>query len=558
MTTEVLQEYLVKLGYAIDEITLHKFNASLSNTTKGIMRTGSALVGMGVAVEESVEKFAYSMRKMYFSSELAGTSATNLKSMEFAGKQVGISSDALSGSLTNMTKILDTQPNMRGWLRGMGIGVKETKDGVQDVDQIMIDLVKKANTMPENIGASWMEKFGMGWEQYHLIRNHTEEFIESLTRAKDAYQSFGMSMDDKEGVTKHYATEMDALGLKWDIFKTKLGQDLMPAFDSAAVSFGNLMDEMIKNSGSFFKAWEAGIALVEKGASYLDEKLIQKPERDVSAESAKDKESWSPKKKKRIKDLYKLSQIDENGVMGFYQAKGWTKEQAAGITAQFVSESGLDPFLPGDKNKKGEYTAFGIGQWHKDRQANYEKLFGHRMQEAGKKDALIEQLEFGNWELNNTEKKAGDKIKSSSTAREAGVLGSKFYERPAAVEEAARNRGVMAERFAKYYKKNEDNILTKSNSDIPDLKLVIARPSTVSEQTTNASSAYQSMLKSKNGADSEFPGVVNSSAQKGANITQTNNFHITGDNAKDIANNVSGKLGRVNADTVRQFSSVMQ
>lgn len=117
--------------------------------------------------------------------------------------------------------------------------------------------------------------------------------------------------------------------------------------------------------------------------------------------------------------------------MEFFISKGWTKEQAAGIVGNLQAESGANLKINavGDGGK-----AYGIAQWHPDRQALFEKQYGKPIREANFK----EQLEFVNWELNNSESMAGSLIKQAKTAEEAAVLTDKYYERSAGLHTGRR------------------------------------------------------------------------------------------------------------------------
>ena len=108
--------------------------------------------------------------------------------------------------------------------------------------------------------------------------------------------------------------------------------------------------------------------------------------------------------------------------MKFFQSAGYTKEQAAGIVGNLQSESGknLDTNAVGDGGK-----AKGIAQWHPDRQATFQKVMGRDL----KSSTLEEQLKFVDWELKNTEREAGDKLRQAKTAAEAARIVDKQYER---------------------------------------------------------------------------------------------------------------------------------
>jgi hypothetical protein len=126
---------------------------------------------------------------------------------------------------------------------------------------------------------------------------------------------------------------------------------------------------------------------------------------------------------------------DGRSAMEFFQGRGWTAEQAAGIVSNLKRESNLDPSAVGDGGK-----AYGIAQWHPDRQAQFQKVYGKPITES----SLGEQLEFVDWELKNTEKRAGNKLKNAKTAAEAGSIVSQDYERPADKLGEASKRAELA------------------------------------------------------------------------------------------------------------------
>lgn len=103
---------------------------------------------------------------------------------------------------------------------------------------------------------------------------------------------------------------------------------------------------------------------------------------------------------------------------------GYSPAQAAGIIGNLKQESGqrLDPNVVGDKG-----TAFGIAQWRGPR---YEAL-QRFARDAGKdwRDPVL-QTDFIDYELKNSERRAGDLLRSAQTPEEAAKAFIAF-ERPA-------------------------------------------------------------------------------------------------------------------------------
>lgn len=105
-----------------------------------------------------------------------------------------------------------------------------------------------------------------------------------------------------------------------------------------------------------------------------------------------------------------------------FMGYGWTAEQSAGVIGNFWGESGLNPAAVGDGGQ-----AYGIGQWHPDRQANFARVMGKPIQGS----SVGDQLAFANWELRNTEKVAGNNLAQQNTVQGATKSFMQNFERPA-------------------------------------------------------------------------------------------------------------------------------
>lgn len=123
--------------------------------------------------------------------------------------------------------------------------------------------------------------------------------------------------------------------------------------------------------------------------------------------------------------------------MSFFQSKGWTKEQSAGIVGNLQAESGknLRTNAVGDNGQ-----AYGIAQWHPDRQRKFEEV----MHVPIRQSTFQQQLEFVNWELNNTEAQAGRIIKSAQSAEQAAALMDQHYERSSGAHRGERMANANA------------------------------------------------------------------------------------------------------------------
>ena len=126
----------------------------------------------------------------------------------------------------------------------------------------------------------------------------------------------------------------------------------------------------------------------------------------------------------------------EQAAMAYFQAQGWSREQAAGLAANIKRESAFNAGAVGDNGK-----AYGIAQWHPDRQAEFQKKFGKPIQRS----SLEEQMAFMHYELTQgNERGAGAKLRGTSNAAAAAAAVSMHYERPADRAGEAAKRGQLA------------------------------------------------------------------------------------------------------------------
>lgn len=183
------------------------------------------------------------------------------------------------------------------------------------------------------------------------------------------------------------------------------------------ISFDNIMKMM---KGDFTLAEEAGRAIIEgSGKAYGTNGAY-----GYSADFMNSKPGSTGDMSSRNKSL------------AYFQAQGWTAAQSAGIVANLQSESNFNHKAVGDNGQ-----AYGIAQWHPDRQAAFKAWAGKDIRMS----SLEDQLAFVHWELTQgNERDAGNRLRQTTSARDAGRAVSQYYERPKDTEGELARRGSLA------------------------------------------------------------------------------------------------------------------
>lgn len=153
-------------------------------------------------------------------------------------------------------------------------------------------------------------------------------------------------------------------------------------------------------------------------------------------------------------------------VRKFFEAKGYTPEAASALAGNFQEESQFNTNAVNPKDGRDGSDSIGIGQWNSSRAQDLLKFAATNKLDP---KSLQTQLEFANWELNNTEKAAGDKLKSAKSLDEANSAAVSYF-RPAKAGPQRLNyaRAAFNDTGVGFDKANSD-ALVKTILDDPSL-----------------------------------------------------------------------------------------
>ncbi|MDQ4680602.1 hypothetical protein, partial [Stenotrophomonas maltophilia group sp. RNC7] len=103
---DVIREFLVSLGWKIDDKGERRFVETVEKSTKRVIALGTAATAAAAAVVAATAKMAAGMEEIYYASQRTKTSSQNILALGFAAGQAGSSANALRGSLENLSRLM--------------------------------------------------------------------------------------------------------------------------------------------------------------------------------------------------------------------------------------------------------------------------------------------------------------------------------------------------------------------------------------------------------------------------------------------------------------------
>lgn len=461
----VLESFLIALGLKVDKKSFEAGENAFSGITKSALQLGAVLASK-LAIDKVVGDFKNAGTELNNFNKLTGISTERVQTLGQAiAAQGGNATDAFA-DLTKLQELMASPITGNvGWFGDAAkLGLNpDVIIGAQDTGEALINIAKAFETMTPLNQRLAANAIGLGEATTRLAMQGEK----AVRRQLDATGKLGImtqqQIEDAARLTKA-TSELDLVFT--DIGNTIAGE-LAPAFADLAEDFvafyrGNkeLVDSGLKE---FFGELADNIELVAIAMALLGGSAALKGLASLRAlvglggaggagagaaavggasmlavaggstaallyssslNSGEDTELLNNRMKKGGGEAV-------GAVVDFFMAKGWTREQAEGIAANLEQESGFKADAEGDGGQ-----AYGLAQWHPDRQAEFAKKYGKDI----RKSTGAEQLEFINYELTRgNEQSAGNSLKTATNAYDAAAIVSRQYERPG-VDDMAKDR----------------------------------------------------------------------------------------------------------------------
>lgn len=217
---QVIREFLVGLGFKIDEGGVRKFVGALGSTTNIALTAGKAVVGVGLAAEAMVVAFTAQMEKLYYASRRTKASVENLQAIEYGSKRVGLEAGAAREALEGMAAAVRMNPGLRGLMDGI---LGKSTAGMDQADA-MLELVQKLSGLPHMVGARFAQMFGMDEKTFLMLKDGMPELLRSMQERKNLNESLGVDAEKAAEAAKEYQNsirdileKVGAIGQKWSI-----------------------------------------------------------------------------------------------------------------------------------------------------------------------------------------------------------------------------------------------------------------------------------------------------------------------------------------------------
>jgi hypothetical protein len=484
---KVLEQFLISLGMKVDEKSFQTADNAFGGLTRSALQLGAVLAGK-LAIDKVVGDFKQAGTELNNFNKLTGLSAQNVQML---GQAIAAQGGSAADAFSDMKKIQDLMASPitgdTGWFGDVAkLGLNpDAIIGAQDTAEALANIAGEFEHMSALNQRLAGNALGLDDSTVRLLMRGRAEVEKQL----DVRGKLGLMTEQQIEDSARLTKASSELDLAFTDIGNTIAGELTPAFAEMAEDFvsfyrnnKDLVDSGLKE---FFGGLADNIQLVAVAMALMGGSAALKglatlrtlvglggagaAARTAGAAGAAGAGSaaagatagasmlavgaggvaatlYSSKLNENEDTELLNNKLKKGGTQAagatvdFFKAKGWTEEQAMGITANLQQESAFKADAEGDNG-----AAYGLAQWHKDRQASFAKFSGKDIRQS----TGAEQLEFVNYELTKgNERPAGNKLRMAATPYEAASVVSTQYERPRDRDGEAARRGEIAESYS--------------------------------------------------------------------------------------------------------------
>ena len=256
---DTIKDFLVSLGFDIDQAGANKFEAVLKGVTANVMKVGAVVEGAALSIVGFTTQIANGLDKIYWASQRTGASVQGIKALGYAASQTGASAESAMSSLEGLAGFMRSNPGAEGFLNRLGVQTRDASGKMRDTAAIFTGVGQKLNNMPYYRAKQYAQMLGIDENTLMAMRRGMNGFTADY---QSMLQKTGFNADKAAVQSNKFMTSMRGLTSLFGIMRDKIGSNLAGGL---AGSLDSLRRRILDN----FPKIEETLTKVIKGVIWL-------------------------------------------------------------------------------------------------------------------------------------------------------------------------------------------------------------------------------------------------------------------------------------------------
>ena len=263
MSANTIKDFLVSLGFQVDEAGARRFESVVSGAALKVAELGTKAERAGAAVVSFAVKVASSLDNLHQASLRTGATVEGIQRIGYAVSQVGGSAQAARGSLENLARFIQTSPGAERFLHRLGIQTRTASGQMRDMSAIFIDAGQRLGSMPDPRANQYAQILGLDENTLTAMRRGIGEFSREYSAI---VKSTGFNADQAAASASRFMVSWRSFTLLAEMARDKIGAGLA---DSLIGPLDTLRQLVMDNFTKIESAMTSGVKRFIRIASTL-------------------------------------------------------------------------------------------------------------------------------------------------------------------------------------------------------------------------------------------------------------------------------------------------
>ncbi|MCK7427808.1 transglycosylase SLT domain-containing protein [Enterobacter chengduensis] len=238
---DTIKDFLVSLGFDIDQAGANKFEAVLKGVTANVLKVGAVVEGAALSIVGFTTQIANGLDKIYWASQRTGASVQGIKALGYAASQTGSSAEAAQNSLESLARFMRSNPGAEGFLNRLGVQTRDASGQMRDMSAIFTGVGQRLSSMPYYRANQYAQMLGIDENTLMAMRRGLSGFS---TEYQSMMQKTGFNADKAAIQSNKFMTSMRSFVSLLGILRDKVGSNLA---DGLSGTLDNLSKRMLEN-----------------------------------------------------------------------------------------------------------------------------------------------------------------------------------------------------------------------------------------------------------------------------------------------------------------------
>lgn len=263
MNAETIKDFLVSLGFQIDDAGARKFDSVVLGTTLQVVKLGAAVEATALSAVAFTAKIASGLDNLYWMSQRTGATVNGIRQIGYAVSQMGGSVEAARGSLESLSRFMRNNPGSEGFLNRLGVQTRDASGNMRDMASIFTGVSEKLSNMPYYRANQYAQMLGIDENTLMAMRRGLGQFNAQYTQMAKA---IGYNADAAAVSSNKFMTSLTAFSQMAGMARDKIGSSLAEGLSG---SIDTLRKQIVDNFPKIEQTITSGV----KGLLWLAETI---------------------------------------------------------------------------------------------------------------------------------------------------------------------------------------------------------------------------------------------------------------------------------------------